>query len=118
MRIAITYDIDTKEVGQHFGQTQNFLLVDIDGDERKEMVITNGGYSHHELVGYLKDLEVEVLITGGMGNHAIEFLNQAGIKAYPGNIGPAEDALQKYLRGEMEFDEDAIHLCDCHHNEA
>ena len=100
MRIAITYDIDTKEVGQHFGQTQNFLLVDIDGDERKEMVITNGGYSHHELVGYLKDLEVEVLIAGGMGNHAIEFLRQAGIK------------------GEMEFDEDAIHLCDCHHNEA
>ena len=116
MRIAITYDFDTKEVGQHFGQTQHFLLVDVDGDERKEMVITNGGYSHHELASYLKDLDVEVLLAGGMGNHAIEFLNQAGIKAYPGNVGPAEEVLEKYLKGELEINSDAIHLCDCHHD--
>ncbi len=114
MRIALTYDFDTKEIGQHFGQTQHFLLVDIDGDERKEMIVTNGGYSHHELVGYLKDLDVEVLIAGGMGNHAITFLDEAGIKTYPGQFGDAHDVLESYLNGEIVEDRSNIHMCDCH----
>lgn len=115
MRIALTYDFDTKEIGQHFGQTQHFLLVDIDGNERKEMVITNGGYSHHELVGYLKDLDVEVLIAGGMGNHAIQFLDEAGIKTYPGQFGDAHEVLESFLNGEIVEDRSNIHMCDCHH---
>ena len=115
MRIALTYDFDSKEIFQHFGQTQNFLLVDVDGDERKEMIITNGGYSHHELVTYLKDLEVDVLIAGGMGNHAIQFLDQAGIKVYPGQSGDAKEVLEKFLKGEIKEDRSSVHLCDCHH---
>ena len=116
MRIAITYDYDSKEVGQHFGQTQNFLLVDVDGDERKEMIITNGGYSHHSLVDYLKDLEVEVLLAGGMGNHALAFLEEAGIKAYPGQIGDAHEVLECFLNGEISQDLSIVHECDCHHD--
>jgi len=114
MRIAVTYDYDSKEVFQHFGKTENFLLVDVDGDERKETIVTNGGFSHHELAGYLKDLGVEVLLAGGMGAHAIEFLKQAGIKAYPGNTGPARDVAEKFIKGELNVNPNTVHLCDCH----
>ena len=114
MRIAVTYDFDTKEVFQHFGQTQHFLLVDVDGDQRKEMVVTNGGNSHHLLVEYLKDLEVDVLLAGGMGDHALNLLMEAGIKAYPGQSGLARDAVDSYLNGEIEFNPNIIHKCDCH----
>ncbi|MBO6280045.1 MAG: dinitrogenase iron-molybdenum cofactor biosynthesis protein [Bacilli bacterium] len=115
MRIAVTYDFDSGEIFQHFGQTQNFLLVDVDGNERKEMIITNGGNSHHSLIDYLNDLEVHVLIAGGMGNHAYELLKQAGIKVFPGQSGLAKEAVDKYLEGKMEFNPNMVHTCDCHH---
>lgn len=116
MRIAVTYDVNSKEVFQHFGQTQNFLLVDVvDGKIKSEMVITNGGNSHHLLVNYLSDLEVEVLLCGGIGNHAIEFLSSVGIKAYPGLSGDAHEAVESYLKGEVSYNPNVIHNCDCHH---
>lgn len=115
MRIAITYDYDTKEVFQHFGQTQNFLLVDVlDNKQESTMIIDNGGASHSELVNYLAHLEVNVLICGGLGNRAIDLLNNAGIKVIPGIRGSALEAKEKYLKGELVGDMSVLHDCDCH----
>lgn len=118
MRIAVTYDYDTKEVGQHFGKTEHFLLVDVNGDQRSEMIVTNGGYSHHELVSYLKDLEVDVLLAGGMGNHAYQFLMDVNIETHAGLIGDAHEAVEQFLNGELKEDVYSPHECDCHHHDA
>ena len=115
MRIAITYDYETKEVFQHFGQTQHFLLVDLlpDGKET-EMIVNNGGASHGELVNYLVHLKVNVIICGGLGNRAIQLLEWAGIKVIPGIRGNAYEAKDKYLKGELIGDMSVLHDCDCH----
>ena len=115
MRIAITYDYETKEVFQHFGQTQHFMIVDILFDGKTtSMIVDNGGASHAELVNYLAHLEVNVIICGGLGTRAIQLLEGAGIKVIPGVNGPAEEAVEKYLKGELEGDLSVLHDCDCH----
>lgn len=117
MRIAVTYDFDTKEVFQHFGQTQNFLLVDtFENKENVSMIVNNEGYSHAELVDYLRHLEVNVLICGGLGNRAISLLSQAGIEVVPGILGNANEAVERYLKGELDGDMSVLHDCDCEHH--
>lgn len=117
MRIALTYDYDNKNIFQHFGQTQHFLLVDqLDNDQLSFMIVDNGGYSHGELVDYLVHLEVKVLICGGLGNHALDMLTSNGIKVIPGVAGLAEEAAKKYFDGELEGDMSVLHDCDCGHH--
>ena len=63
MKIAVTYDKETGNVFQHFGKTQNFKVYEVlDGKIVSSEVIGNGGFGHHDLVGYLKNLGVETLI--------------------------------------------------------
>ena len=116
MRIAVTYDFDSHEVFQHFGQTEHFLLVDVRENDNVKMIIDNGGNSHQMLVDYLVHLEVNVLICGGLGNHAINLLEKGGIEVIPGITGLAEEAVDKYLKGELKVNHDVIHDCDCHHH--
>ena len=112
MRLAVTYDYDTKEVFQHFGQTQNFLLVEVEDNKIKStMIVDNGGFSHSGLVEYLSHLEVNTLICGGLGSHAIDFLERAGIEVIPGATGDALEAVNKYLKGELSGDMSVIHEC-------
>ena len=115
MRIGVTYDVDSKEVFQHFGQTQNFLLVDVlNNGKLATMIVDNGGFSHAELVDYLSHLEVNVLICGGLGNRAINLLAAIGIKVIPGITGDALEAVKLYQKGELQGDSSVLHDCDCH----
>ena len=117
MRIAITFDNETKEVFQHFGETQYFLIVDTLKSGKITKIIDNGGFSHSALIGYLLNLKVTTLICGGLGNHAIDLLNKNGIEVIPGIQGSALEAADKYLKGELEPDLSVIHNCDCHNHQ-
>ena len=117
MIIAVTYDSLTKEVFQHFGQTQEFLLARNDNGEIEYAVISSNGHSHHELIPYLKGLGVEVLLAGGMGNHAMELLKEAGIRPIPGLTGSAVELVKAFFENRLEFDPNYSHVCDCHHHE-
>ena len=114
MRIAITYNLANNTVWQHFGQTTHFMLVDL--PDEKRMIITNGGYSHKDLIPYLKDLDVELLICGGLGNMAYSLLNEAGIKVVPGITGDINDVLDLYKKGQLEGNKNVLHDCDCGHH--
>ncbi len=117
MLLAVTYDYDSKQVGQHFGHTENFLMVEVkDGKKTLETVINNGGYSHQGLVTYLADLGIEVLICGGLGNNAYNLLSNANIKVIPGVNGGAKEAVDRYLKGELDANMNVLHDCDCGHH--
>ena len=77
MIIAVTLDKERNLVFGHFGETKNFFLYDTEKNEGK--IVDNGGFTHHELIGYIKSLNVEVLICGGMGNHAYDALTASNI---------------------------------------
>ena len=113
MKIALTYNVEDKTVGQHFGDTENFLIVDLDTNDEK--IIDNGGYSHKELIPYLASFDVKVLICGGIGDMAVYLLGQAGIKVFCGVQGDTKEAIKLYKENKLTSDETMIHQCSCHH---
>lgn len=107
MRVAVCYDKDSGEVFGHFGATEFFKLYDLN-DETKEVLETDvkstEGYSHTALVGLLKYFGADVLLTGGIGGHGRDLLDQAGIRFYPGVKGQADEQVADLIAGKLQFD--------------
>ena len=111
MRIAVTYD--NGEIFQHFGHTEQFKLYDVsDGVITATQVVNTNGSGHGALAGFLKTMEADALICGGIGRGAVNALAEAGVKLYPGVSGPADEAAAALAAGELRFDPDA--RCDHH----
>lgn len=116
MLIAATYDVESGNVFQHFGRTKNFKLFTVEnGQVVSSSVIDNGGFGHHDLAVYLKDLGVETLLLGNRGQGAIDALNNAGIKQVAGVTGNADEAVNKLLKGVLVTNPNA--MCDHHGHE-
>ena len=102
MKIAVTYA--NGMIFQHFGHTQQFKIYEVQ-DSRiisSEVFDTNGS-GHGALAGFLSALNVDVLICGGIGGGAQMALANAGIKLYGGVSGYADDAVEAFLAGELEY---------------
>ena len=112
MKIAAAYDNGT--VFQHFGHTEQFKIYDVaDGAVASAEVIGTNGTGHEALAAFLKGLNVDVLICGGIGSGAQEALDAQGIEICAGAAGDADKAVAAYLRGELV---DTGVNCD-HHDE-
>lgn len=108
MKIAATYEKETGRIFQHFGKTQFFKLYQIEnGQIINSEVIDNGGFSHHNLVGYLKNLGVETLILGNRGQGAIDAIKNGGLNEIPGITGNADEAALKFAQGTLTGNPDA-----------
>lgn len=115
MKIAATFDASTNTIFQHFGKTQNFKIYEIVENKIIESkIIDNGGFGHHDLATYLKNMGVEILILGNRGQGAIDALNNAGIKQLAGITGNPDVAVQEFLSGTLKDNPDA--KCN-HHGE-
>lgn len=112
MRVAVTYE--NGEIFQHFGHTEQFKVYDIDGGTivSSEVVDTNGS-GHGALAGVLGALKADALICGGIGGGAQMALAAAGIKLYAGVSGSADEAVEAFVEGRLEFHADAT----CSHHE-
>ncbi len=114
MRIAVTYQ--NGNVFQHFGHTEEFKIYDV---ENGKVVDTNeigaNGSGHGALAGILAAIKTDVLICGGIGGGAQIALKEAGIKLYGGVSGNADEAVNAFLAGELEYNPD-VH-CDHHDKE-
>lgn len=118
MKIAATYDKETGNIFQHFGKTQNFKIYEIeDGKILSSEIIDNGGFGHHDLVGYLKNLGVETLILGNRGQGAIDALRNGGLPEIPGVTGNADEAALSFAQGTLKGNPNAVcaHKHEHHH---
>ncbi len=112
MRIAVTYEMGM--IGQHFGHTEQFKLYDVEnGAVVASQVIDTNGTGHGALAGFLQAAEVSVLICGGIGGGARYALAEAGIQLLPGVMGIADEVVDAYLAGKLEYDPNA----ECHHHD-
>ena len=102
MKIAVTYE--NGQIFQHFGHTKTFKIYDVDDKTivSSDIVDTNGS-GHGALAGLLKELNVAVLVCGGIGGGAQEALSQAGIMLYGGVSGDADTAVKALLEGKLVF---------------
>ena len=104
-------------VNAHFGSTQEFLIAEvIDGKVQRTSVFAIQGmqHSHAGIAGFLKDQGVEVILAGGMGAPMQQALKQMGFTLYCGVSGPALEAVDALVRGEIEHSEAT---CGHHHGE-
>lgn len=113
MKIAVTYD--NGQIFQHFGRTENFKVYEVeDGKVVSSEVIGSNGTGHGALAGLLAGQDINVLICGGIGGGAQAALAEAGIELCAGAQGDVDQAVEAYLRGELE---NAGVTCDHHHHE-
>lgn len=113
MRIAVTYE--NGQIFQHFGHTEAFKIYDVeDGKILSSQVVSTNGTGHGALAGVLSSLKADVLICGGIGGGAQMALAEAGIKLYGGASGDADQAVEAFIAGNLDFDPN-VH-CD-HHGE-
>ena len=114
MKIAVTYE--DGNIFQHFGHTQQFKVYTVEeGKIIGSEVLDTMGSGHGALAGFLAANGISVLICGGIGGGAQQALSQAGIQLYGGVSGLADQAVQAYLQGILQFDPN-IH-CDHHDHE-
>lgn len=112
MRIAVTYE--NEMIFQHFGHTEKFKIYDVENGEiiTKTIVSTNG-QGHGALSAILGNYKVDVLICGGIGGGAQMALSEFGIRLYGGVSGNCDDAVNAFLKNELDFNPNV----KCSHHE-
>ena len=117
MRIAVCYE--NGEIFQHFGHTAQFKLYDAEnGTIVSSRIVDTEGSGHGALAGFLKAVQADALICGGIGMGARNALAEAGIRLYGGVQGSADAAALALAKGILSYDPDA--KCDHrdhHHGE-
>ena len=102
MKIAVTYE--NGQIYQHFGHCENFKVYTVeDGKVVDEKVENANGSGHGALAGFLKEMDIEVLICGGIGGGAQMALAQAGIRLFGGVMGEADAAVAALLEGNLAY---------------
>ncbi len=110
-RIAIPYE--DGQIFQHFGKSAQFKIYTVtDGSVAASDVVSTDGTGHEALGLWLIMQGVSLVICGGIGPGAQGALRAAGIRAVPGIEGAADEALQKFLAGELQEKETAT----CNHH--
>lgn len=101
MRIAVTYE--NGEIFQHFGHSEEFKIYEIsEGKIVTSEVIGSEGSGHSALAALLDANDIDVLICGGIGGGAQAALEEKGIELCAGASGNADEAVEKYLKGELK----------------
>lgn len=113
MKIAVTYE--NGQIFQHFGHTAQFKLYTIeDGKVVSAQVVDTNGSGHGALAGFLEELGVNTLICGGIGGGARFALQDADIEICGGVQGDADEAVEAFLSGALNFNPNAT--CNHHHD--
>ena len=111
MKIAVTYD--NGMIFQHFGHTEQFKVYTVEDNQITDTeIVSSGGNGHGALAGLLSGQQIDVLICGGIGGGAQNALASCGIRLYGGVSGEADQAVDAFLAGKLDYDPH-VH-CDHH----
>ena len=92
MRIAVTYE---------------------NGEIKQTQIIDTNGQGHGALASFLVQAQADVLICGGIGGGAQAALASCGIRLFGGVSGNADDAVQAFISGQLNYNPDV----QCSHHE-
>lgn len=100
MKIAIA--ADQGRVAQHFGKCQEYAVFDVvDGRSENFSYIPNPGHQPGFLPKYLKGLNVDCIIAGGMGQKALNLFAENNIQAIVGISGEVKQVMEDYVNGKL-----------------
>lgn len=106
------------QVNPHFGTSREFIVLELENGKvvNKNIISAEGmQHNHGGLAGLVKDQNVDAVITGGIGGHMLEALQQIGIKVVPGATGEVTAVAEAYAAGTLTT---KPNICGCggHHN--
>ncbi|WAW14864.1 NifB/NifX family molybdenum-iron cluster-binding protein [Peptostreptococcus equinus] len=100
MKIAVTTEKDV--ICGHFGHAKNFTVFTVAGGEIISKYELNPEGNHcSSMPEFIKENDIDVVITAGMGQGAVDSLKEKGIKSFSGAEGNPEEAVQKYIDGRL-----------------
>ncbi|MCD6408019.1 NifB/NifX family molybdenum-iron cluster-binding protein [bacterium] len=102
MKIAISSDTENgleAQVSSHFGRCPYFTIVEMENGEVKNLeIVKNPFFDSHgqpgQLPEFIKNLGVEIVVAGGIGQRAIVYFEKLGIKTITGVSGKIKDILK------------------------
>ena len=107
-RIAVASDGGM--VTPHFGFCESFLLFDAeDGKIVKSEKLANPGHKSGFLPNFLADHGVNVIISGGMGEGAVDIFAERNVEVVIGATGDAKAAAEGYLAGTLKTSGSVCH---------
>lgn len=79
------------------------MIYETDGGKiLSEQSVSNPGHRLGFLPNFLADMGVKVIISGGMGGGAVDIFNERDVEVILGAQGDVRNAVEAYLRGELE----------------
>lgn len=101
MKVAVASD--GMIVSQHFGFCEGFKIYEVEeAKSLKNDFTPNPGHKPGYLPVFLKGLNVNTIIAGGMGGTAQQLFKDNGIEVVVGATGNCDDVLQQYINGQLK----------------
>ena len=93
---------ENKQVCGHFGHCETFEVFTVkDGKITGMESVANPGHRPGFLPNFLHDLGVNVIISGGMGQGAVDLFTGHGIEVVIGANGTAQKVVEAYVKGDL-----------------
>ncbi len=102
--------LDSK-IHNHFGSAPGFLLVDVESGQMQSVDNSDREHQHGACnpARAVAGLELDGIVTGGIGRGALISLNNAGFKVFKSQGNTVRDNLTAARAGELsEFSPDAV----------
>lgn len=96
------------EVSMHFGRTPYYTFVEIENGEIKNVKSVATPFAEHgpgDIPMFIRENGGEVVIAYGMGQRAVDFFNQLGIKVILGAYGKVGDVVRAFIEQKLEVEE-------------
>ncbi|MCK5731635.1 MAG: NifB/NifX family molybdenum-iron cluster-binding protein [Tenericutes bacterium] len=101
MRVALA--VDNNMITQHFGHCEYFVVYEVENEEIKgSEIIKNPPHQKGHLPKFLKENNINVVITGNMGQMAVNLMNNLDIQCIKGVKGNLVDVINAYVDGSLE----------------
>ncbi len=108
MKIIVSSDNNRKldsSVSHHFGRCPYFTIVDLVENEIINVESVENPYfnahSPGQVPAFIKGLDAEVMLAGGMGRRAISIFENYGIQCSTGAAGTVRNAVNSYAAGSL-----------------
>jgi len=101
MKIAVASEENI--VSGHFGHCEGFTMFDVqDNKVVGKEYIESPGHKPGFLPVFLNEKGANVIIAGGMGEHAQELFAENNIEVVVGVVGSIEETVDQYIKGELK----------------
>ncbi|RLI65403.1 MAG: dinitrogenase iron-molybdenum cofactor [Candidatus Asgardarchaeum californiense] len=124
MKIAIPCNDNNgleSEISMHFGRSPYYTFISVGNNKIEKVEVIPVPFAEHgpgDLPNFVKENNGEVVIAYGMGGRAVDFFNQLGIRVITGAQGKVKDAVDAFLKNNLEIDKDWKSKEDFGHHES